>query len=59
MSMTNGRDMTRAERFEDEKKRIIDSCFNKTDDDGSSTFACGPPTPLARARPSRVRTDAP
>ena len=37
MAMPNGREMTRAERFEDEKKRIIDSCFNKTDDDGSST----------------------
>jgi exocyst complex component 1 len=37
MAMPNGREMTRAERFEDEKKRIIDSCFNKKDDDGSST----------------------
>jgi hypothetical protein len=35
MSMTNGRDMTRAERFEDEKKRIVESCFSKRDDDGS------------------------
>lgn len=25
---------TRAERFEDEKRRIIDSCFNKKDTDG-------------------------
>lgn len=24
----------RAERFEDEKRRIIDSCFNKKDTDG-------------------------
>jgi hypothetical protein len=32
----NGRDMSRAERFEDEKRRIIDSCFSKRDDDGSS-----------------------
>lgn len=32
----NGREMTRAERFEDEKKRIIESCFTKRDDDGSS-----------------------
>ncbi|KAI4284463.1 MAG: hypothetical protein L6R35_004911, partial [Caloplaca aegaea] len=29
--------MSRAERFEDEKKRIIDSCFSKTDTDGSVT----------------------
>ena len=36
MSMTNGREMSRAERFEDEKRRIIDSCFTKRDDDGSS-----------------------
>jgi hypothetical protein len=27
--------MTRAERFEDEKRRIIESCFGKKDDDGS------------------------
>ncbi|KAE9370425.1 hypothetical protein N431DRAFT_484644 [Stipitochalara longipes BDJ] len=27
--------MTRAERFEDEKRRIIDSCFGKRDEDGS------------------------
>ena len=27
--------MTRAEKFEDEKKRIIESCFSKRDDDGS------------------------
>ncbi|KAM7204917.1 exocyst complex component 1 [Naviculisporaceae sp. PSN 640] len=32
----NGREMTRAERFEDEKKRIIESCFTKRDDDGST-----------------------
>ncbi|KAL1888104.1 hypothetical protein Sste5346_009791 [Sporothrix stenoceras] len=35
MAMQGGRDMGRAERFEDEKRRIIDSCFNKKDDDGS------------------------
>lgn len=28
--------MSRAERFEDEKRRIIDSCFGKKDVDGSS-----------------------
>jgi len=27
--------MTRAERFEDEKKRIIDSCFAKQDETGA------------------------
>lgn len=27
--------MSRAEKFEDEKRRIIRSCFSKTDDDGS------------------------
>jgi len=27
--------MSRAERFEDEKRRIIDSCFGKKDDDGA------------------------
>jgi exocyst complex component 1 len=31
----NGRDASRAERFEDEKRRIIDSCFSKRDEDGS------------------------
>jgi hypothetical protein len=32
----NGREMNRAERFEDEKRRIIESCFSKKDEDGSS-----------------------
>jgi hypothetical protein len=31
----NGRELSRAERFDDEKRRIIDSCFAKRDDDGS------------------------
>ena len=40
MAMSGGRDvMSRAERFEDEKRRIIDSCFNKKDEDGSSEYA--------------------
>ena len=26
---------SRAERFEDEKRRIIETCFNKKDTDGS------------------------
>lgn len=29
--------MTRAEKFEDEKRRIIESCFGRTDADGSGT----------------------
>lgn len=32
-----GRDMSRAEKFEDEKRRIVESCFNKKDTDGSGT----------------------
>lgn len=32
----SSRDATRAERFEDEKRRIIESCFAKRDEDGSS-----------------------
>ncbi|TPX18821.1 uncharacterized protein E0L32_011500 [Thyridium curvatum] len=35
MATANGRELSRAERFEDEKRRIIDSCFNKKDEDGS------------------------
>ena len=31
--------MSRAEKFEDEKRRIIDSCFGKKDDDGSRKMA--------------------
>jgi hypothetical protein len=31
--------MSRAEKFEDEKRRIIDSCFGKKDDDGSRKIA--------------------
>ena len=30
-----GSEMSRAEIFEDEKKRIIESCFNKKEPDGS------------------------
>jgi hypothetical protein len=33
VNSSNG--MSRAERFEDEKRRIVDSCFGKTDPDGS------------------------
>ncbi|KAK4190915.1 putative exocyst complex component 1 [Podospora australis] len=59
----NGREMNRAERFEDEKRRIIESCFNKRDDDGSfletyithikitefQTYPTSPPPPNARS----------
>lgn len=31
--------MSRAEKFEDEKKRIIGSCFNKKDSDGACAWA--------------------
>lgn len=30
-----GREASRAERFEEEKQRIVESCFNKKDTDGS------------------------
>lgn len=30
--------MSRAERFEDEKERIIESCFSKRDADGSGQY---------------------
>ncbi|KAK9793151.1 putative Exocyst complex component Sec3 PIP2-binding N-terminal domain-containing protein [Seiridium cardinale] len=30
-----GREISRAERFEEEKRRIVESCFNKKDTDGS------------------------
>jgi hypothetical protein len=29
--------MSRAEKFEDEKRRFIESCFSKKDNDGSSS----------------------
>lgn len=30
---------SRAERFEDEKRRIIESCFSKKDNDGSRKYS--------------------
>lgn len=30
--------MTRAEKFEDERRRIIESCFGKKEADGSSMY---------------------
>ncbi|CAK7264029.1 hypothetical protein SEPCBS119000_000791 [Sporothrix epigloea] len=35
MNQPGGRDVGRAERFEDEKRRVIESCFSKRDEDGS------------------------
>jgi hypothetical protein len=32
---TSSGGMSRAERFEDEKRRIVDSCFAKKEEDGS------------------------
>ncbi|KAK4135004.1 hypothetical protein BT67DRAFT_461986 [Trichocladium antarcticum] len=59
----SGRDASRAEQFEDEKRRIIDSCFTKRDEDGSTaetyithikitefqSHPTSPPPPLARS----------
>lgn len=61
-AFASGRDMSRAERFEEEKRRIIDSCFNKKDVDGSlletyithiriteySSYPSSPPPPEAK-----------
>ncbi|ROV96028.1 hypothetical protein VMCG_08017 [Cytospora schulzeri] len=58
--------ISRAERFEDEKRRIIDSCFSKRDDDGSvletyithlrilefSSHPTSPPPPQAKTSQS-------
>ena len=33
-----GSQISRAEKFEDEKKRLIESCFNKKESDGSRRF---------------------
>ncbi|CAP66887.1 uncharacterized protein PODANS_4_6220, partial [Podospora anserina S mat+] len=58
----NGREMTRAELFEDEKRRIVESCFSRRDEDGSlletyithikitefQTSPTAPPAPNAR-----------
>ncbi|KAI1504821.1 exocyst complex component Sec3-domain-containing protein [Biscogniauxia marginata] len=64
-----GRDMSRAERFEEEKRRIVESCFNKKDVDGSlletyithiriteySTHPTSPPPPEARSQAEKPR----
>ncbi|KAI1662293.1 exocyst complex component Sec3-domain-containing protein [Daldinia decipiens] len=64
-----GRDSNRAERFEDEKRRIVESCFNKKDVDGSiletyithiriieySSHPSSPPPPEARSQSDKPR----
>ncbi|KAI1630601.1 exocyst complex component Sec3-domain-containing protein [Biscogniauxia mediterranea] len=64
-----GRDMSRAERFEEEKRRIVESCFNKKDIDGSlletyithiriteyATHPTSPPPPEARSQAEKPR----
>ncbi|KAI2628659.1 exocyst complex component Sec3-domain-containing protein [Hypoxylon sp. NC1633] len=64
-----GRDLNRAERFEEEKRRIVESCFNKKDVDGSiletyithiriteySSHPSNPPPPEARAQAEKPR----
>ncbi|XXG95521.1 hypothetical protein Hte_001785 [Hypoxylon texense] len=64
-----GRDLNRAERFEEEKRRIVESCFNKKDADGSiletyithikiteySSHPSSPPPPEARAQAEKPR----
>ncbi len=55
---TNGRDANRAERFEDEKRRIIDSCFNKRDDDGSGKLDPASPDFWLSVRVHHHRGDA-
>ncbi|KAI1141411.1 exocyst complex component Sec3-domain-containing protein [Hypoxylon sp. FL0543] len=64
-----GRDYNRAERFEEEKRRIVESCFNKKDVDGSiletyithiriteySSHPSSPPPPEARAQSEKPR----
>lgn len=46
MAAPNGLQPTRAERFEDEKRRIIESCFSRREEDGSSTIPAQSPSLL-------------
>lgn len=46
--------MSRAERFEDEKRRIIESCFSKRDDDGSGVPP-DTPSPFSLPQPFIVK----
>ncbi|OTB00278.1 hypothetical protein M426DRAFT_324426 [Hypoxylon sp. CI-4A] len=64
-----GREYNRAERFEEEKRRIVESCFNKKDVDGSiletyithiritefSSYPSSPPPPESRAQSEKPR----
>ncbi|KAI1102897.1 exocyst complex component Sec3-domain-containing protein [Jackrogersella minutella] len=64
-----GREFNRAERFEEEKRRIVESCFNKKDVDGSiletyithikiteySSHPTSPPPPEARSQSEKPR----
>ncbi|KAI1446148.1 exocyst complex component Sec3-domain-containing protein [Annulohypoxylon stygium] len=64
-----GREYSRAERFEEEKRRIVESCFNKRDVDGSiletyithiriteySSHPTSPPPPEARSQSEKPR----
>ncbi|KAI2627012.1 exocyst complex component Sec3-domain-containing protein [Hypomontagnella submonticulosa] len=64
-----GREYNRAERFEEEKRRIVESCFNKKDVDGSiletyithiriteySSHPSSPPPPEARPQTEKPR----
>lgn len=46
--------MSKAEKFENEKKRIIESCFAKKDSDGSGTSdSSHKPRPVSPRRSSR------
>lgn len=40
-SASTGAAMSRAEKFEDEKRRIVESCFGKKEPDGSSMLRVG------------------
>ena len=42
--------MTRAERFEDERRRIIESCFSKADESGSRMSSSSSPEANCRGR---------
>ena len=44
----NGSGLSRAEKFEDEKRRIIESCFTRRESDGSSTTSYNPDSSYLR-----------
>lgn len=45
--MSSSAGKSRAERFEDEKRRIIESCFSKRDEDGSGVLPNSPSPTLS------------